>query len=76
MSAPPSAVRFSFGRRAPSARSWTPGEVRRLRELAMEGLPPSVIARRLGRTESAIRNKAGMQGISLAFRADDSSDAA
>ncbi len=42
----------------------------------MEGLPPAVIARRLGRTESAIRNKAGMQGISLAFRADDSSDAA
>ena len=41
----------------------------------MEGLPPSVIARRLRRTESAIRNKAGMQGISLAFRADDLSDA-
>jgi hypothetical protein len=36
-----------------------------LRKLALARLPVAKIAQALGRSESAIRNKAGMQGISL-----------
>ncbi|HEY0685929.1 MAG TPA: hypothetical protein VGD45_26540 [Steroidobacter sp.] len=44
---------------------WSSEELRRLRELAASGTPVETIAADLRRTASAIRNKAGMQGISL-----------
>lgn len=54
----------SFSR--PSRRNdWSTEDLRRLRELAATGLPLNAIAAALGRTSSAIRNKAGMHGISL-----------
>jgi len=39
--------------------------LRRLREWAEAGVASETIAVRLGRTHSAIRNKAAMQGISI-----------
>jgi hypothetical protein len=45
--------------------AWTSDALRRLRELAALGVSVSDIASALGRSESAIRNKAGLQGISL-----------
>jgi len=54
----------SFSR--PSRRNdWSTEELRRLRELVATGIPLNAIAAALGRTSSAIRNKAGMHGISL-----------
>lgn len=47
---------------------WSTEDVRRLRELAATGLAPETIAAALRRTESAVRNKAGMHGISLRAR--------
>jgi hypothetical protein len=47
------------------ARAWSMEEVRRLCELAAAGVALETIAARLRRTPSAIRNKAGMHGISL-----------
>ena len=44
---------------------WSSDELRRLRELAGSGTPVEMIAADLRRTTSAIKNKAGMQGISL-----------
>lgn len=56
----------SFYRRSLSApRTWNSEDVRQLRQLAEQGVAPAVIAARLRRTESAIRNKAGQHGISL-----------
>ena len=49
--------------RAP--RSWSREEIRQLRELADAGVPAHVIAARLRRTVSAIKNKAGIHGISV-----------
>ena len=48
--------------------SWSIEELRLLRELAANGTPVNAIAATLRRTPSAIRNKAGMQGISLRLR--------
>ena len=45
--------------------SWSPGEVSRLRDLALQGISLKLIGAQLRRTESAVRNKAGMLGISL-----------
>jgi len=45
--------------------SWSSDQIRTLRKLAGEGLPAKQIAMAMKRTESAIRNKAGMHGISL-----------
>jgi len=45
--------------------AWTSDALRRLRELAALGVSVGDIAAALGRSESAIRNKAGLQGISL-----------
>jgi hypothetical protein len=53
------------GRRAKAASTWTREEICRLRELAQSGTPLHLISRMLRRTESAVRNKAGMHGISL-----------
>ena len=44
---------------------WTPGEVRLLQRLAGDGMPPRLIARQLGRTESSVLRKARRQGITL-----------
>ena len=44
---------------------WSSADVRRLRELASSGTPVEIIAATLHRTTSAVRNKAGMHGISL-----------
>jgi len=54
------------GVRIQAARAgWTIEDVRLLRTLAMQGVPVEAIAAALGRTTSAIRNKAGMHGISV-----------
>jgi hypothetical protein len=45
--------------------SWSSEEIRRLRELAEDGVGVDVISTILRKTPSAIRNKAGMHGISL-----------
>jgi transposase-like protein len=44
-------------------RTWSADDIRMLRELSQQGVPVAIIARRLGRTESAIRNKAAMHGV-------------
>jgi hypothetical protein len=44
---------------------WSSDDVRRLRDLAATGMPLNAIAVALRRTTSAVRNKAGMHGISL-----------
>lgn len=51
--------------RAAAMQGWSTAQIRLLRELALQGLPVSAIAARLRRSESAIRNKAGLHGISL-----------
>ena len=55
-------------RRFPSAcnaKVWSPLELRQLRELTDAGLGVEIIAARLKRSVSAVRNKAGMQGFAL-----------
>lgn len=53
-----------FSRRS-RRNDWSSEDLRRLRELAATGTPLDDIAAALRRTTSAVRNKAGMQGISL-----------
>lgn len=57
--------RLSSLRHGRGASVWSREEICRLRELAENGTPLRLIARILRRTESAVRNKAGMHGISL-----------
>lgn len=45
--------------------AWSREEICRLRELAAIGTPLRLISRILNRTESALRNKACLHGISL-----------
>ena len=52
-------------RTSPQTNLWSREALRELRKLAELGLPVELIAAKLGRTPSAIRNKAGLQGISL-----------
>lgn len=52
-------------RRPAGVRAWSVEEVRQLRALAQDGVPGAVIATRLQRSVSAVRNKAAMHGISL-----------
>jgi hypothetical protein len=47
---------------------WSSEDLRALRELASIGTPLETIATTLRRTTSAVRNKAGMHGISLKAR--------
>lgn len=47
------------------AASWSNADIRRLREMAEQGMPLQAIAVALRRSESAIRNKAGLHGIAL-----------
>lgn len=56
--------------------SWSVDQIQQLRRLASEGLPVSEIAGELRRTVSAVRNKAGMHGISLARTMQGACDAA
>lgn len=51
--------------RSKPTNAWTTDEVRRLRELAEQGVAVDDIAAKLRRSVSSIRNKAGMHGISL-----------
>ena len=48
-----------------TGKAWTPSEVKQLDKLAGENTPTRVIGLQLGRTEAAIRSKAGEEGISL-----------
>jgi hypothetical protein len=62
-------VTFNLRGRYPAARrTWSADDVRQLRELAEQGVSIRIIAARLRKTESAIRNKAGMHGISISCR--------
>jgi hypothetical protein len=45
---------------------WSCAELKQLRELTDAGIGIEIIASRLKRTVSAVRNKAGMHGFSLA----------
>jgi hypothetical protein len=53
-----------FSRRS-GRNDWSAEDLRQLRELAATGTPLNAIAAALRRTSSAVRNKAGMHGISL-----------
>jgi len=46
-------------------KQWTPAEVKQLKQLAQENTPTRVIGLKLGRTEDAVRAKAGENNISL-----------
>ena len=60
--------RFSTWRSRTSAKAWSSEEIATLRQLADAGESIRIIALHLRRTESAVRNKAGMHGISLAVK--------
>ena len=46
-------------------RPWRANDEAQFRSLALEGTSSAVIAKRLGRTEEAVRNRAQRLGISL-----------
>ena len=48
-----------------TGKSWTKSEVSQLRTLAKKNTPTRVIGLKLGRTENAVRSKAGENKISL-----------
>jgi hypothetical protein len=48
-----------------SGKSWTKSDVAQLRELVRENTPTRVIGLKLGRTEDAVRSKAGEENVSL-----------
>jgi len=50
------------------AASWTAKDFATLKKLVRQGMPAKTMARELGRTESAVRQKAFMEGIRLAQR--------
>jgi hypothetical protein len=56
-------------------RPWSSEELKQLRALAGERVPVEVIATRLRRSVSAVRNKAGLHGISLTSRPRRTSEA-
>lgn len=60
-------VRFT-SRRTSRGNEWSSEDVRLLREMAATGNALETIATALRRTTSAVRNKAGMHGISLRAR--------
>lgn len=55
---------FSFSFPQPK-RTWSRDDVRVLRELAQQGLPLTSIAKALGKSESAVRNKATLHGVTV-----------
>jgi hypothetical protein len=56
-------------RRPYACKPWTPEETETLRRLAGAGVPPRLIAERLGRSVGAVSTQAGKFGISLAPKA-------
>ena len=46
-------------------KDWKPDDVRELRKLAAGNTPTRVIGLKLGRTEDAVRSKAGEKNVSL-----------
>lgn len=48
-----------------AGKTWSPPEVKQLRQLAKENTPTRVIGLKLGRPEGGVRAKAGEEGISL-----------
>jgi hypothetical protein len=48
-----------------SGKSWTPQDVRELKNLASHNTPTGVIGLKLGRTEDAVRSKASQESVSL-----------
>jgi len=48
-----------------SGKAWSGSEVKQLKQLARENTPTRVIGLKLGRTEPAIRSRAGREGVSL-----------
>jgi hypothetical protein len=52
-------------RSAARLRLWSSHELQQLRTLAQQGVPLNRIAHTLRRSECAVRNKAGIHGISL-----------
>jgi len=55
-------------------RPWSSEELKQLRALAGERVPVEVIATRLRRSVSAVRNKAGLHGIPLTSRPQRTND--
>jgi hypothetical protein len=49
-----------------AAKMWSSADLKQLREFTDAGIAVEIIAARLQRTVSAVRNKAGMHGFSLA----------
>lgn len=64
----PRAARHSSRSRSGRSNQWSREELHHMRELALAGTPLETIAATLRRSTSAIRNKAGMHGISLRSR--------
>lgn len=48
-----------------TGKSWTPGQVKQLKQLAAGNTPTRVIGLKLGRTPGAVYGKASEKGISL-----------
>lgn len=48
-----------------SGTSWTPAQVKELKQLAQENTPTRVIGLKLGRTPAAVQKKASDEGVSL-----------
>ena len=48
-----------------TGKAWSPGDVRQLRGLAKGNTPTRVIGLKLGRSEAAVRSKAGEKRVSL-----------
>ncbi len=46
-------------------KQWTPDDVKQLKQLAKENTPTRVIGMKMGRTEDAVRAKAGENDLSL-----------
>ena len=46
-------------------KQWSPAEVKQLQQLAQQNTPTRVIGLKLGRTEDAVRVKAGESSVSL-----------
>jgi len=46
-------------------KQWTPADVKQLKQLAKENTPTRVIGLKMGRTEDAVRAKAGENDVSL-----------
>lgn len=48
-----------------SGTSWTPAQVKELKQLAQDNTPTRVIGLKLGRTPAAVQKKASDEGVSL-----------